>query len=1176
MTLSLRLLATVVVVALAACATARPVDLASSTDRPGDLAAHYAALHRKTHISARERAERARIAQAMGQSAAAVDDWLAALADATLRPWAALNLAELAAYTPVDDRWLSAARVYPELAELTEQLALALDNGDALDDARAQLGTRFTWRRSGRLLRYPGRTSSAAVNTTQLGAPLQSNAGYIASPEQGPGLYAFEIAIAPGTHRIEILSEAAVRAFVGDTLVHTNNALETLAPERTTFDVTLAAGDALQVHLVARSAIARARVFIRAPHPSPPMKQGFVATFAALELALADRDLIAAYDLLDLLPPSALQRYAAARIAVADPSRAPERARAAAKALLATVVTNEPSFVEARALLAELHAADLELEDARRVLGDLAAAPPALDSAIITSLQPNDPAGAARRAEAFIARAPRSCVAREHWLDNVWEHLRLHVDTLVATFSGPPDRSISTAAPLPGKCLEAHLRAVDIARAAFDLAGADRLLSVLFDPEHGLDPGPDRARASLLVAHNALARGDWQAASSAARAALADGGADAYAREILGRAERLAGGPPRPRIDATRDLGLPLSDARELILARCPTAAKCKQSEGGREVLLDDRHVRVNADGSLRVRVHRVVRVNDVAAVEAIGELPVPDDAEVLFVRTWKSTPKGVRSIEPEDILEKSTVSLPNLAPGDFAEWAYFHPLAASPRLAPGWRAPTYAFDDTRASVALARFTLSLAPGARPPTFTVDPRLRPPERPDPHTWVFEAKALPRVFSEPADPRPEARLMALIASSGLERAPLNDALAAEIALGTRVTPTIDAMLRVALDGVPDNAPPTQKVQALYDYVRHHVDEPEEATPFNVEASWVAERRRGSRPLLLTALCRAANLACELVLARPLWEGPEPALPSLDERDGLSYALVRWAPVGEPPRWLDPIGRWMPFGTLPPALEGVFGVSLGASQRTAGFTKEPTTLETPPADPSAWGERKVAMAIAFAADGQSVSAEGSEILDGVFAASWRVALVAMSAEARSRTLTLIVQQALPNASVTSVSLDNLEDDTQPLMWRWRATTPTVPSDRLDERGARTLQMALFPEGLTHDTVLVPQRSTPLLVNRAARMSLSLKFTVAPGWVFMRGPSDQTFDYDLGRFERATRFEDLGRTVVVDKRFVLRPGIIEPARYAAWSDAAVAIDRFDVIQVVAARTRLPPRPE
>ena len=1157
--------ALVIALAISACATTRPIDLSASIDRPGD---RYATLQSKGRLSAPERAERARLAQAMGHSAAAANDWLEALADPSLRPWAALNLAELAEHTPIDARWLTAARAHPELAELAEQLALALHDTAALDAARSQLGTRFSWRRSGRLLRYPGRTTSAAVNAG-LGDPQQSIAGYLASPEQGPGLYAFELAIAPGTHRVEVLTEAAVRAFVGGVLVHDNNALETLAPERTTFDVTVASGQALQIHLVARSAVARARVFIRAPFTTPPPKPGFAATYGALELALADRDLPTAYDLLDLLPSSALQRHAAARIAITDPSRAPERARAAAKALLVMAVTNEPTFVEARALLAELHAADLELEDARRVLGDLDAAPAALDGAIITSLQPNDPAGAARRAEAFIARAPRSCTAREHWLDNAWDRLRLHVDALVTSFAG-------TAAPLPGKCLEAHLRAVDIARGAFDLAGADRLLEALFDPAHGLDPGPDRARALLLRAQNALARGDWSLAASAARAALVDGGADAYAHELLGRAERLAGGPPRRRIAATQDIGLPLRDARELILERCPTAARCKQGDVGREVLLDDRHVRVNADGSLRIRVHRIVRVNDVAAVEAVGELPVPDDAEVLFVRTWKLTPKGVRSIEPEDILEKTTVSLPNLAPGDVAEWAYFYPLAASPRLAPGWRAPTHSFDDARATVALARFTLSLAPGARPPTFAVDPRLRPPARPDAATWVFEATALPRVFSEPGDPRPEARLMTLVASSGLERAPLTDALAAEIALGTRVTPTLDAMMRVALDGLPDDAAPTQKVQALFDYVRRHVDEPEEATPFSVEASWVAERRRGSRPLLLTALCRAANLACELVLARPLWEGPEPALPSLDARDGLSYALVRWAPLGEPPRWLDPIGRWMPFGTLPPALEGVFALSLGASQRTAGFTKEPSVLETPPADPSAWGERKAAMTLAFSADGQGITAEGDEVLDGVFAASWRTALVAMPAEARQRALSLIVQQALPNATVESVTLTHLEDDTQPLSWRWRATTQTVASDRLDERGARTLQMALFPEGLTHDTVLLPQRTTPLLVNRAARMTLSLTFTCTPDWVFVRGPSDQAFDYDLGRFERATRFEALGRKAVVDKRFVLRPGIIEPARYPAWSDAAVAIDRFDVIQIVAARTRPPQRPE
>lgn len=1176
------------------CASAPEVGPARLlTSAPDGLVTVLEELRQKDRPSLSELAMRARLAQALGQDVAAAEDWLT-LATRSRAPWqrawAALALRELAERVPVSATWLTRVGAAPELAELAETLALKLQDGGALATARATLGTAFHWRRSGRLLRYPGRTSSPPLGAGRFGereVALESQAGFIASPEEGPGLYAFELALPPGAHVIEVDSECAIRAFVGQDVAIRHEALEALLPERVAFPITLAPGEPLQIHLVSRTSVARARVFVRSPEaasfaltPSSPVPQGPLFELAAFELALAARDIGGAAHHAAAMPAGGLfARLAQARLAVMDPSRAPERARTAAKATLAAALRLEPSFVEARALLATLHAEDQELDDAIRTLPGTDAGhkpdrpPPAaglLAEAAVLTFSQSDPPRAALLAEARMRALPQSCRARADWLDTGWERLRLRPDEMLARFD-------EALAPLPGPCLDARLRAIELTRETFHLDAAERLVAPLLarSGAAGLDPGPDRARGEILAAQNALARGAWQPAAEHARQALAQGGVDAFARELLGRAERLLGGPPMPRIDPVADLGLPLRDARAIIAESLRKGAPA--IEDGRDVLLDDRFVRVNADGSLRIRVHRIVRVNDVAAVESVGELPIPDDAEILFVRTWKQDPR-LRSIEPEDILEKATVSLPNLAPGDFAEWAYFYPLAASPRLTPGWRAPAYAFDSDDGPVGFARFTLATAPGARPPVFIVDPRLRPPERPDATTWVFTAIDLPRVFGEPGDPLPEQRRMTLFVSSGIERLPFADALAAEIAFSTRATPILTAMLASATAGLPDDARPEAILQALYDTVQRTIDEPDEASPFGAEASWVADRRRGSRALLLTALCRQAGLGCELVLARPLWEGPEP---QYADPDGLTYPLVRWAPIEQPARWLDPVSRWMPYGLLPPALEGVFGLSLGAAANPAtvapGWLKEPSLVATPrslapnpetgpAADPEHWGERRVAMTLALDPAGATFLATGHERLDGVFGSSWRVALVRLSPEARERILGAIVQQALPQATVEAVTLEHLEDVHEPLVWSWRARAATTPAEG-PERGARAIPLALFPEGLTHDTVLLPTRTTPLLVNRAARMTLSVTFTVPPGWVFLRAPSDQDLRYDLGRFERRSRYEDLGRKVVVDKRFLLRPGILEPARYPAWSDAAVAIDRFDVIQVVAA---------
>lgn len=1140
-----------VVSLIGGCASLQRPLPATFSERPRSLAATLDALTGDEGRSSAELALRARLEEVFARPALAISSWLEVAERAPgLRDWAKVRLLGLIDDAPLEAGWLARTRRIPELAELAEALALRLDDEAALDEARTRLGARFDWRRSPRLLPYPGEARSPPVVPSRLSEALSSRAGFIASPEEGPGLYAFRLTLPPGRHRVVVQTECAVAAFVGSELVMTHEALSELLPTRFAFEFSLPAQTELELHLVTRNAQAQARIFVD-PATSPRAGEasdlsGPLGALGALEVALSRADIGAAARLAETLPRrSYFAHLVSARLAGADPSRAPERASAAAKKELEAALALEPDAAEARRALVLRLASDQELDQALRVLGP---EPERLADAAIATFSLLDRERARSIAErAFVAR-PRSCRARADWLATGWERLLLHPDEVEAAFTG-------RLAPLPGLCLESRLRAAELMREGFDLAGARRVLAPLVEAS-GADPGAERARAGALMATIELARGAHAEATEHARQALSSGGADVFAGGVLATAQRLLGGPPAPRIDAIRDLGLPLGDARKLITEHLRT--RRTRHPDSREVLLDDRFVRVLADGSLWIRVHHLVRVNDVQAVETVGELPIPDEAEILFVRTWKRERRGLRPLEPEDILEKATVSLPGLAPGDFAEWAYFYPVHASPRIAPGWRAPAHAFDSDRGPVSRARYTVSLAPGARIPVFLVDADIAPPEHPDARTWIFTATDLPRVFDEPLDPRPELRRRTVRVSSGIEHLPLARALAAELRYGTRATPTLASMYAEATAHLGERPSSDRILAALYDAVQERVQEPEEATPFDAEASWVADRGRGSRALLLTALCREAGLGCELVLARPLWEGAEPREPELERL----YPLVRWAPVGGDAIWLDPTSRWMPFGVLPPALEGVFAMSVGPAP------KEPLLTRTPaiPAgeDPERWGARNVAMHLVFDRGGE-VAVEGSESLDGIFAASWRTALAAMNAPAREEILGRIVRQALPEATVESVTLEDLEEVGRPLRWKWRARTPTKGATRLRERGGHALVLALFPEGLTQDTVVLAERTSPLLLNRAVRLSLTLTAEAPAGWGFVRAPADVALLFDLGHLERRSRFEQLGTRVVLDKRFLLRPGVIEPSRYQAWSEAAVAIDRADLVELV-----------
>src|SRR5206468_12365610 len=100
-------------------------------------------------------------------------------------------------------------------------------------------------------------------------------------------------------------------------------------------------------------------------------------------------------------------------------------------------------------------------------------------------------------------------------------------------------------------------------------------------------------------------------------------------------------------------------------------------------VLLLDRTVaRVFPDGAQMILTHNIVRVQSKDGIERWGEVPIPDGAEVLTLRTHK--PDGsVR--EPEEIFGKQTVSAPDLAPGDYVEWETLEVREPVDAFAPGF-----------------------------------------------------------------------------------------------------------------------------------------------------------------------------------------------------------------------------------------------------------------------------------------------------------------------------------------------------------------------------------------------------------------------------------------------------------------------------------------------------------
>ncbi len=756
--------------------------------------------------------------------------------------------------------------------------------------------------------------------------------------------------------------------------------------------------------------------------------------------------------------------------------------------------------------------------------------------------------GGASLARASRARLPTSCVAAEAWLDTGWERLKIAPAPLSA---------------LPG-CPELRLRAAALALEAWRLELAEALLGELARSAAGQEL---RARIALTRGRVALARGDLSSASALAAEARTRGELEA-GLELGLRAARLAGDDGaegalvavareadgvsdltrRRAVSLGSDLGLPLVDG--LALAQ-QAAARDGDGDGdgdgdSYEVLLDDLHTTVFRDGAMVHRVHRVVRLLTHGAVEEFGEIGLPEAAEILRARTLKPVDGGgFQPIEPEDLLEKTTISLPALEAGAVAEVAWMWWSAPAPRLGAAWEAPRFTFESDRGPTRRARYTIGTPPGVAVEVLA-DPGAPRPQEVAPGVLRFELTDRPRILPEPLDPRPDRRRVGVRVRRAPEVAALIAGMGDEARRAAIATPAVRAAVEEALAELPPHAGAEARLRALHRFVLDEI-KGVDVDPLAASASFAAAARTGERSLLLTSMCRVAGLDCALVLARPHTYGAVD--PRRLELDSYLYPAVR-ARLGQREVWLDLASRFAPFDYLPPLVQGAAAIDLGAGAR----------LVTP-RTPDREGERRVSWAVTIAPGGDAYEARGEETLTGVYAMSWREALIAMTPDGRRQVLAQSVQRSLPGARVEDVVIEALDAVAVPLRVRWRAAGALQPGAG-DRRG---LTLGLAPEQLGRATVLLAERTTPLLVNRASRLVMEVEIGLPAGLSLRRLPAEVEAHHQLVTLSQRAVLTERGRRLRLSKTFRLSAGIVPPEGYSEWTRVARAVDAAEVVHLV-----------
>ncbi len=491
--------------------------------------------------------------------------------------------------------------------------------------------------------------------------------------------------------------------------------------------------------------------------------------------------------------------------------------------------------------------------------------------------------------------------------------------------------------------------------------------------------GASGEHAGAVAAYHALVEGAPRSATYRLRLVdeLVAAGQREEARRVL--AEGVAADPESAELTtALRSLGdLSKTETydpdrligREVIAA---FEAAGRHYDGPAVFVLDRTVTRVYATGGQRTITHNIVKVLAKDGIDRWGEWRIPPNAEVLGLWAWK--PGGAR-IEPEELAEKETISIPKLSVGDYVEVEYVERAPPPGAFDRGFLSERFYFASLDAPLDCSEYVL-----VTPPDMPVEletrgavPRLAIESRRERAGMVtvrsYAARSVPQQVAEPsaaplAEFVPSVRASARVSISAW-RAYLTD-----LSFGTRRRdPAIEELARGLVAGAKTDA---ERVARLDGWVRLHI---KQGGGIEDVATAVLARREGNRVALLAALAEAVGLPVRVLLARLLRAA---AIPS--ELEGYDQPLVEIAG-----QVIDPRQRHGRPGELPAHLRGAQALVLEPDAPSKAIT-----LPTGSVD-----QRAMAVQIELLADGAGV-VKVEERLSGWPAVEWRESLERLAAD------------------------------------------------------------------------------------------------------------------------------------------------------------------------------------
>jgi len=483
-------------------------------------------------------------------------------------------------------------------------------------------------------------------------------------------------------------------------------------------------------------------------------------------------------------------------------------------------------------------------------------------------------------------------------------------------------------------------------------------------------------------------------------------------------------------------------------------------------LLRDRREVQVFPGGASLFRLHRIIRLQNRAAVDAYAEI-TPGQMDVLAARTWRTDGTPVDADPP---LEKDAYSLRDLTVGSALE---IQALSGADPDGGGedgaYVGPVVALHAGDEYVRRGELIFLLPAGARYELRGTAPPPQRSELPDGGIRLrWEIEDSPPPIPEPFAPASDEYLpwVQLLAWTDLD-----ESLAGARAFQRATTREAPAVTRLA-DDLVRGRDPVEATRAVVEHVRREIRPPASQAEASAEAVDVLLTAAGSHETAVLAVLKAGGVAVDRVGVRPNYLPPLGDAP----RIGSDYPVSLLRVSGErDDLWLDLSDPHVPVGWLSPWLRDAELVVLGPPAA-------PLPARTPaPAGRLPGIEAELDLRVDRAGDA-----------DGILRlrlfrqadALMREELWAIPEADRLQSFEGWLSEALPGVAVLSASVANRADPDRPVELTLAIQVPRLFRDRDGTLEAEQLLPDVLPpvDGRSPtlaSLVLGGERSAPLVV-------------------------------------------------------------------------------------------------